>query len=175
MHFRGNAGRNSHVSSAWEATGGRSIHFISRLRERKTKKESTTHRRMRHKLCIFTLRPTHFVQSSNDCPRRRSKSTLCPFASWDTMGKKRSFAHCTRPKPSSTTARHSPRQRAAAPSEGLPLVRQDRDVASEQKKHTTVNRPWHGPRPRSAPRCCGRNGRCAQSGAWVRPRPRAQR
>lgn len=34
------------------------------------KKESTTHRRLRHKLCIFTLRPTHFVQSSNDCPRR---------------------------------------------------------------------------------------------------------
>ena len=51
--------------------GGRSIHFISRLPERKTKKESTTQRRMRHKLCIFTLRPTHLVQSSNDCPRRR--------------------------------------------------------------------------------------------------------
>lgn len=74
-----------------EGNRGRSIHLISSIPKRITKKESTTHRRMRHKLCIFTLRPTHFVQSSNDCPRRRSKSTLCHFASWDTMGKKRSL------------------------------------------------------------------------------------
>lgn len=53
----------------------------------KNKKESTTHRRLRRKLCIFTLRPTHFVHSSNDCPRQGSKSTICPFASWGTMGK----------------------------------------------------------------------------------------
>lgn len=52
-------------------------------------KESTTHRRLRRKLCIFTFRPTHLVHSSNDCPRRRSKSTICPFASWGTMGKGR--------------------------------------------------------------------------------------
>lgn len=70
---------------------GRSIHFISSIPERKTKKESTTHRRLRRKLCIFTLRPTHFVHSSNDCPRRRSKSTICPFASWGTMGKNTRF------------------------------------------------------------------------------------
>lgn len=91
MNFRGNTGRNSHVSSAWKETGGRSIHFISRLPERKTKKESTTRRRLRRKLCIFAFRPTHFVHSSNDCPHRCSKSTICPFASWGTMGKARTL------------------------------------------------------------------------------------
>ena len=55
------------------------------------KKESTTHRRMRRKLCIFTLRPTHFVHSSNDCPHRHSKSTICRFASWGKMGKGRTL------------------------------------------------------------------------------------
>ena len=46
-----------------------------------------------------------------------------------------SFTHRTRPKPSSTTDHHSPTAptppRAADPSEGLPLVHQDRDVALE--------------------------------------------
>ena len=70
---------------------GAEYSFYFKAFRTKNKKVSTTHRRMRRKLCIFTLRPTHFVHSSNDCPRRRSKSMLCPFASWDTMGKKRSL------------------------------------------------------------------------------------
>lgn len=65
--------------------------FYFKASRTKNKKESTMHRRMRRKLCIFTLRPTHFVHSVNDGPRRRSKSTLCHFASWGTMDKKRSL------------------------------------------------------------------------------------
>ena len=68
---------------------GAEYSFYFKASRTKNKKESTTHRRLRRKLCIFTLRPTHFVHSSNDCPRQRSKSTLCPFASWGTMGKGR--------------------------------------------------------------------------------------
>ena len=68
---------------------GAEYSFYFKASRTKNKKESTTHRRLRRKLCIFTLRPTHFVHSSNDCPRRRSKSTICPFASWSTMGKGR--------------------------------------------------------------------------------------
>lgn len=70
---------------------GAEYSFYFKASRTKNKKESTTQWRLRRKLCIFTLRPTHFVHSSNDCPRRRSKSTLCPFASWGTMGKKRSL------------------------------------------------------------------------------------
>ena len=63
--------------------------FYFKASRTKNKKESTTRRRLRRKLCIFTLRPTHFVHSSNDCPHRCSKSTICPFASWGTMDKGR--------------------------------------------------------------------------------------
>lgn len=50
--------------------------FYFKASRTKNKKESTTHRRLRRKLCIFTLRPTHFVHSSNDCPRRRFALSL---------------------------------------------------------------------------------------------------
>lgn len=70
---------------------GAEYSFYFKASRTKNKKESTTQWRLRRKLCIFTLRPTHFVHSSNDCPRRRSKSTICPFASWSTMGKERSL------------------------------------------------------------------------------------
>ena len=60
---------------------GAEYSFYFKASRTKNKKESTTRRRLRRKLCIFTLRPTHFVHSSNDGPRRRSKSTICPFAS----------------------------------------------------------------------------------------------
>lgn len=70
---------------------GAEYSFYFKASRTKNKKESTTHRRLRRKLCIFTLRPTHFVHSSNDNPRRSSKSTICPFASWGTMGKGRTL------------------------------------------------------------------------------------
>lgn len=50
--------------------GGAEYSFYFKASRTKNKKESTTHRRMRRKLCIFTLRPTHFVHSSNGNPRR---------------------------------------------------------------------------------------------------------
>ena len=68
---------------------GAEYSFYFKHSRTKNKKESTTHWRLRRKLCIFTFRPTHFVHSSNDCPHRCSKSTICPFASWGTMGKGR--------------------------------------------------------------------------------------
>lgn len=78
------------------------------------------------------------------------------------------------PRRQTTTAQQHPR-----PHERQILPRVCRlcvkiGMLRRNKKHTTVNRPWHGPRPRSAPRCCGRNGRCARFVAWVRPRPRGR-
>ena len=65
--------------------------FYFKASRTENKKESTTHKRMHRKLCIFTLRPTHFIHSVNDGPRRHSKSMLCHFASWGTMDEKRSL------------------------------------------------------------------------------------
>lgn len=177
MHFRGNTGRNSHVSSVGEETAGGVFILFQGFPNGKQKKNRQRTRGCTANCAFSRFAPlTLSIRSTMaraDTQNQRFAISL-RGAQWTKNAHLPTAQGQSPPRRQTTTAQQHPRPHERQPlPEGLPLVHQDRDVASEQK-HPAVSRPWHAPRPRSAPRCCGRNGRCARFAAWPPPPPKGR-
>jgi len=91
VHTRGNAGRNSHVSSDQKEIGGKIFILFQGFPNEKQKKNQQRKGGCATNCAFSRFDPLTLSNRPTIARVDAKKSTLCHFASWDKMGKKRSL------------------------------------------------------------------------------------